>query len=111
MASTSLVYLNSVPVAGEVTKTTLAKLMLLVTPLLLTPAWGYFLAEGFINLGGGEKDILMLIPCLARSILFLVSGIVFRKHAMHTMPLQSLACSAGIILIFRAGLLVYSFIV
>jgi hypothetical protein len=31
-------------------------------PVLLTPVWGYLIADGYINFGGGEKDLLLGIP-------------------------------------------------
>jgi len=40
----------------------LGRLALSLLPLALTPAFGFLLAEGYVNLGGGCKDILALIP-------------------------------------------------
>ena len=31
-------------------------------PLAFTPVLGYLLADGYLNLGGGEKDILLVLP-------------------------------------------------
>lgn len=55
----------------------LARLLLALLPLLATPVFGHLLAEGLLNLGGGDKDILMVIPWLAWSILHLGYSILF----------------------------------
>ena len=49
------------------------RLVLSLGPLLLTPVLFYLLAEGHLNLGGGEKDILLLIPWIAWSLIYAVS--------------------------------------
>ena len=40
----------------------LTKLILCIIPLLMTPVWGYLIADGHLDFGGGEKDLLLLIP-------------------------------------------------
>jgi hypothetical protein len=35
----------------------LAKLLLCFFPILLTPLWGYLIADGYLNFGAGEKDL------------------------------------------------------
>lgn len=45
-----------------------------VTPLLLTFLIAALLMEGHLNAGGGEKDILLAIPLLLWSLVFLVSS-------------------------------------
>jgi hypothetical protein len=32
------------------------RLFLSIAPLSMTPLWGYLIAEGYLNFGGGEKD-------------------------------------------------------
>lgn len=44
-------------------------------PLALTPLFFWLLAEGYLNLGGGEKDILMTLPWLLWSLAFLVAAL------------------------------------
>lgn len=46
-------------------------------PLLLTPVLFYALAEGILNLGGGEKDIIWVFPWLIWSTIFAISSYVF----------------------------------
>lgn len=48
-----------------------------ITPLLLTPLVFYTLTEGKLNLGGGEKDILWMIPWVVWGALFPASALVF----------------------------------
>lgn len=54
----------------------LARLGVSVLPLLLTPLWGYLIADGYLNFGGGEKDVLLLIPWLVWSTFYLVISVV-----------------------------------
>ena len=53
-------------------------------PLALTPVFGYLLAEDHIKLGGGEKDIVVLLPWLWWSLVFAVSSFIFwrRGHSL-----------------------------
>ena len=45
-------------------------------PLALTAAFGFLLAEGHLDLGGGEKDIVWVIPCALWSLLYAISSLV-----------------------------------
>jgi hypothetical protein len=87
----------------------LTKIILLTIPLLLTPLWVFLIAEGIVTLGGGDKDLLVLIPYLFWSLLYLVSGIIFWKHSLRRMILSSILYSMVIMLTLWLGLLVYSF--
>ena len=49
----------------------LIRLLTLLLPLALTPLLVFLLADGYINLGGGEKDVLMALPWLLWALLFL----------------------------------------
>jgi hypothetical protein len=52
-----------------------------VLPLALTPVWAFLIADGYLNFGGGEKDLLLLIPWLLWSFLYLVFFIIsWLKH-------------------------------
>jgi len=59
---------------------TFLRLVVSLLPLALTPLLGYLLAQGSINLGGGEKDILVLLPWMAWSLFFAVSSWVFWRR-------------------------------
>ena len=47
-----------------------AQVMLALIPFLLTPVVIYGLAEGFLDFGGGEKDIILALPWLIWSVVF-----------------------------------------
>ena len=89
-------------------KVFLGKTLILILPLLLTPLWGHLLASGIVNLGGGEKDLLVLIPYVFWCLLFLVAGFFFRKHSIHKMVALSLLYSLSILLLVWLGVLAYS---
>lgn len=55
----------------------LGRLALSLLPLALPPAFGFLLAEGYVNLGGGCKDILMLIPWIVWAVAYFVGSLVF----------------------------------
>jgi len=38
------------------------RLILSIVPLALTPLLGFLIAEGYLNFGGGEKDLFLLVP-------------------------------------------------
>ena len=40
------------------------RLILSIVPLALTPLLGFFIAEGYLNFGGGEKDLFLLMATL-----------------------------------------------
>lgn len=86
------------------------KICLLLLPTLLTPVWGYFLADGTINLGGGDKDIFVLIPYLLWSVLYLVSGVFFLKCSIRRMTGEALLYSLGIMLALWAGIFIYDLV-
>jgi hypothetical protein len=50
------------------------RVALTLVPLALTPVFAYLLSHGDINLGGGEKDVIVLIPWLLWSLVFAVSS-------------------------------------
>ncbi len=56
------------------------RLIVSLLPLLLTPVLGSLLAQGNINLGGGEKDILLLLPWMAWSLVFAISSWVLWRR-------------------------------
>ena len=62
------------------------RLALSLLPLALTPLLGHLLSHGDINLGGGEKDIVALIPWLLWSLLFAVSSWVLWRRGYAVGP-------------------------
>jgi hypothetical protein len=52
------------------------RILVALLPLLLTPVFGFLLADGYLNFGGGEKDILLVIPWTFGSLLYGASSTV-----------------------------------
>ena len=67
------------------------QVVLALVPLLLTPAIIYALAEGFVDFGGGEKDILLAFPWLIWSLLFAVCAfvLIYRRWSVAGWILRS----------------------
>jgi hypothetical protein len=55
---------------------TALRLVICLIPLAFTPVWGFLIADGFLNFGGGEKDLLLLIPWLFWSLVYLVIFVI-----------------------------------
>lgn len=51
----------------------LSRTLLSLLPLALTPVLFHALAGGVLNLGGGEKDVLFVLPWLLWALAFAVS--------------------------------------
>jgi len=56
------------------------RLILSIVPLALTPLLGFLIAEGYLNFGGGEKDLLLLIPWMVWSVVYFVLFLIFWKR-------------------------------
>lgn len=80
------------------------RLLLAFFPLLLAPAPGFLLSEGYLDLGGGEKDILWVLPWVLWSVLYAVSScVLWARHWPWRRALpRSIAVATGGI--FLAGL-------
>jgi hypothetical protein len=81
-----------------------ARLLVAVVPFLLTLLFAW-LVSGHLSLGGGEKDIFLVIPLLLWSVLFLCCYLVlwWRRFALG----RSVAVSAG----FATALVVIAWVV
>lgn len=89
-------------------KTAVKKGLVLLAPLLMTPLFGYLLAEGVLNMGGGEKDLLFIIPYMIWSTLYLIAGIIVRNKPISGMLIHAIGWSFGQIIVLWLGLLIYS---
>ncbi len=49
----------------------LLKFFIAVTPFLLTFIFAWLVMDGYLNFGGGEKDIFLAVPLLLWSLLFM----------------------------------------
>ena len=56
------------------------RLILSIVPLSLTPLLGYLIADGYLNFGGGEKDLLLLLPWMVWAVLYFVLFLIFWKR-------------------------------
>ena len=56
------------------------RLSLSIAPLAVTPLLGSLIAAGHLNFGGGEKDILLLIPWLVWSAVYFVLFLIFWRR-------------------------------
>ena len=50
------------------------KVIALLIPVIVIPLIGFLIAEDYLSLGAGDKDIAMLIPLVIWVVLFLVFG-------------------------------------
>ena len=76
-------------------------------PLLLTPALVYSLAEGILDFGGGEKDILLGLPWLIWSVVFALCSfvLIYRRWSIGKWALRSALISTGVLV--GLGLILY----
>jgi len=88
----------------------LKRVLIILLPLLLTPVVLVLVAEGFIDLGGGDKDTLVVFPWVIWSTLFLIIGLVRWRQTPDNFVLFSNAFrwSSLIMLTLWLGVYVYS---
>lgn len=55
------------------------RLGLSLLPLALTPVLGFLLAEGYVNLGAGCKDIFALIPWVVWAFGYFIASLALRR--------------------------------
>ena len=53
-----------------------ANIVLAAVPLLIAPVLFFLLAEGWLNVGGGEKDILIAFPYALWALIFFVVSLI-----------------------------------
>jgi hypothetical protein len=77
----------------------LLQVLLATVPLLLTPALVYALAEGWLNLGGGEKDILLAFPWLIWSVVFALCSyvLIYRRWTVGRWLRRSALFATGLL--------------
>ena len=62
-------------------------------PRGIAPGIAYLIAEGYLNFGGGEKNVPWLIPWLAWSVLYAVLFVIFWVKGL--LSERSFASAAG----------------
>ena len=58
------------------------KVLTLLAPLLATPVLFLLISEEYLNLGAGCKDIVILLPWLLWSVIFLITGLILWKKKL-----------------------------
>ncbi len=79
----------------------LTKIAVCLLPLALTPLWGFLISEGYLNFGGGCKDIILLIPWLLWSLFYSLFFIVLwiRGRPFGRLIAYSVAGASGVIVL------------
>ena len=79
----------------------LTKMAICLLPLALTPFWGFLISEGYLNFGGGCKDIILLIPWLLWSLVYFLFFIVLsvRGRPFGQLIAYSVAGASGVIVL------------
>lgn len=85
------------------------RILLSIAPLALTPIWGYLIAEGYLNFGSGEKDLLLLIPWIYWSFIYLIVYIVFwlKKSSIIKTLVWSVCGATAVVFLTGLALLVW----
>lgn len=88
----------------------LSKLLICLLPAALTPLWGYLIAEGYLNFGGGEKDLFLLIPWILWSVIYSLIFIVawIRRNNIKAILLYSVGGATGILAVAWSVLFIWS---
>ena len=79
----------------------LRRLAISFTPLALTPVMIWLLAEGYVSLGGGEKDVIMALPWLVWSVFFAAAFLTGSRkgHSISQAGLRAVGWATGLIVL------------
>jgi len=85
----------------------LVHMALASVPTLLTPGLFYLLAEGWLDVGGGEKDVLLVLPYFLWACIFFVvaSILIVKRWLLRRWLLRSALISVSVVL--ALGVVVY----
>ena len=72
------------------------RLGLVLLPLALTPLLFVLIAEGVVNLGGGEKDLFVLLPWTLGAVLFAVSSLVLWRRGWSVARATGMAATVSL---------------
>ena len=75
-------------------------IVLAVLPVALTPAFIVALADGWIDFGGGEKDILIALPYFLLTLFFFITGttLIVKRWDLRRWVIRSSVVSVGVLL-------------
>jgi len=90
----------------------LLALLAVFWPWPLVVAFFYATAEGYLNFGGGEKDIILAAPLALMALFYSLSCLVlwWRGRALTRCVWQSLLIAFAIVLVLWLGLVAWQFI-
>ena len=85
----------------------LLQVVMTSAPLLFTPVLIYGLAEGILDYGEGEKDILLALPWLIWSVVFALCSfaLIYRRWVIRRWVLRSGLISTGVLV--GSGIIAY----
>ena len=86
------------------------RFILCILPLGITPVLALLIAEGYLNFGGGEKDLLLLIPWILWSILYAIIYVAqWIKKAKTSKSIYFAAGGAtGLMMLLWIGMYIFS---
>ena len=86
------------------------RFLLGIAPLGFTPLLAFLIAEGHLNFGGGEKDLLLLIPWTLWAIIYSIIYVVqwIRKANIIRGVYISAVGATGLIVLLWIGLYIFS---
>ena len=86
------------------------KLELLLLPLELVPIFFFLTAEGYLNFGGGEKDIFLVFAMLIWAVVYaLIFGVCWIKKMTARQCVQHAVIGGiGLLVLAWGGLLIWS---
>lgn len=78
-------------------------------PLALTPLLLYLIGGGYLNFGGGCKDVILILPWLLWSLAFLVVSLIFwwRRVALGRTQAYAAGGATGVLLLTYGMLLLW----
>jgi len=88
------------------------RITLCILPLALTPLWAFLISDGYLNFGGGEKDLLLLIPWLIWSVIYMIIFVVswIKKLSIKKGLTHSAGSSTVILVLIWLVMFAWSFI-
>jgi hypothetical protein len=94
----------------RIARLVIKKVLILLTPLSLTPVLFLLISKGILNFDGGEKDIVLLIPWGIWAILFLITGLLIWKNYSSIMnwAIRTFLFSCGILFLLWLSFWGYS---
>lgn len=78
-----------------------AKIIFLILPLPLIYLFAHLTAEGVFNFGGGEKDIILVLPLLFWYLVYVVVYAIFwiKKKSLIQIIVRSILWATGILIV------------